>query len=115
MIVPIVGGEDLGWPPVDVPSIKSLVKLAEAGQRLILHNRSNDVDTYMVNEEGTVYRYQVKASNVVWGDWSETELRSTPRRSSTGAGCSRGADLLCGPIALRYDRECGFFVAVRID
>jgi signal peptidase I len=72
MIVPIVGGEDLGWPPVDVPSIKSLVKLAEAGQRLILHNRSNDVDTYMVNEEGTVYRYQVKASNVVWGDWSES-------------------------------------------
>ncbi len=73
MIVPIVGGEDLGWPPVDVPSIKSLVKLAEAGQRLILHNRSDDVDTYMVNEEGTVYRYQVKASNVVWGDWSDTE------------------------------------------
>ena len=73
MIVPIVGGEDLGWPPVDVPSIKSLVKLAEAGQRLILHNRSNDVDTYMVNEEGTVYRYQVKASNVVWGEWSEAE------------------------------------------
>jgi len=72
MIVPIVGGEDLGWPPVDVPSIKSLVKLAEAGQRLILHNRSNDVDTFMVNEEGTVYRYQVKASNVVWGDWSDT-------------------------------------------
>jgi signal peptidase I len=71
MIVPIVGGEDLGWPPVDVASIKSLVKLAEAGQRLILHNRSNNVDTYMVNEEGTVYRYQVKASNVVWGEWSE--------------------------------------------
>jgi hypothetical protein len=71
MIVPIVGGEDLGWPPVDVPSFKSLVKLAESGQRLILHNRSNDVDTYMVNEEGTVYRYQVKPSNVVWGDWSD--------------------------------------------
>jgi signal peptidase I len=71
MIVPIVGGEDLGWPPVDVPSIKSLVRLAEAGQRLILHNRKDNVDTYMVNEEGTVYRYQVKASNVVWGGWSE--------------------------------------------
>ena len=73
LIVPIVGGEDLGWPPVDVPNIKALVRLAETGQRLILHNRSNDVDTYMVNEEGTVYRYQVKASNVVWGDWSEAE------------------------------------------
>jgi hypothetical protein len=71
MIVPIVGGEDLGWPPVDVASIKALVRLAESGQRLILHNRSGDVDTYMVNEEGTVYRYQVKPSKVVWGDWSE--------------------------------------------
>ena len=71
MIVPIVGGEDLGWPPVDVPDIKALVRLAESGQRLILHNRSDNVDTYMVNEEGTVYRYQVKPSKVVWGDWSE--------------------------------------------
>ena len=24
MIVPIVAGEDLGWPPVDVPNIKAL-------------------------------------------------------------------------------------------
>ncbi|MBV9606456.1 MAG: signal peptidase I [Solirubrobacterales bacterium] len=74
MIVPIVGGEDLGWPPVDVPSIKALVMLAESGHRLILHNRSNDVDTYMVNEEGTVYRYQVKPSKVVWGEWSDTTV-----------------------------------------
>jgi signal peptidase I len=72
MIVPIVGGEDLGWPPVDVTSIKALVRLAESGQRLILHNRSDGVDTYMVNDEGTVYRYQVRPTNVVWGEWSET-------------------------------------------
>lgn len=72
MIVPIVGGEDLGWPPVDVPDIKALVKLAESGQRLILHNRTDGVDTYMVNEEGTVYRYQVKPSKVVWGEWAES-------------------------------------------
>ncbi len=72
MIVPIVGGEDLGWPPVDVPSIKSLVRLAESGQRLILHNRSGDVDTYLLNEEGTVYRYQVKPAKVVWGEWTQT-------------------------------------------
>jgi signal peptidase I len=73
MIVPIVGGEDLGWPPVDVPNVKALVKLAESGQRLILHNRKDNIDTYMVNEEGTVYRYQVKPSNVVWGEWSEAD------------------------------------------
>jgi signal peptidase I len=72
MIVPIVAGEDLGWPAVDVPTIKALAKLAESGQRLILHSRSNEVDSYMVNDEGTVYRYQVRPSKVVWGEWSET-------------------------------------------
>ena len=71
MIVPIVGGEDLGWPPVDVASIKALARLAESGQRLILHNRNDNVDTYMVNEEGTVYRYQVKPVEGPLGDWSE--------------------------------------------
>jgi hypothetical protein len=79
MIVPIVGGEDLGWPPVDVPNIKALVRLAESGQRLILHNRADNVDTYMVNDEGTVYRYQVRPSNVVWGEWSET---TTPTQAA---------------------------------
>lgn len=70
LIVPIVAGEDLGWPAVDVANIKALVRLAESGQRLILHSRSGDVDTYMVNDEGTVYRYQVKASKIVWGEWT---------------------------------------------
>jgi signal peptidase I len=72
LIVPIVAGEDLGWPAVDVATIKALAKLAESGQRLILHSRSGDVDTYMVNDEGTVYRYQVRPSKVVWGEWSDT-------------------------------------------
>jgi signal peptidase I len=70
MIIPIVAGEDLGWPPVDVTTIKALVRLAECGQRMILHAHDDDADTYMVNEEGTVYRYQAR-SNVVWGEWSE--------------------------------------------
>jgi signal peptidase I len=80
MIVPVVTGEDLGWPPVDVPSIRALVKLAQSGQRLILHNRKDNVDTYMVNEEGTVYRYQVKPSKVVWGEWSDGD--ATPLKAA---------------------------------
>ena len=83
LIVPIVAGEDLGWPPVDVPSIKSLVRLAESGQRLILHTRSGNVDTYLVNDEGTVYRYQVKPSKVIWGEWTDAP--------GSGAGPARGA------------------------
>ncbi len=74
LIVPIIAGEDLGWPPVDVANIKALVRLAESGQRLILHNRSGDTDTYMVNDEGTVYRYQVRASKIVWGEWTDAPL-----------------------------------------
>ena len=74
LIVPIVAGEDLGWPPVDVPNIKAPVRLAESGQRLGLHNRSGDVDTYMVNDEGTVYRYQVKVSKIVWGECTDVGL-----------------------------------------
>ena len=74
LIVPIVAGEDLGWAPVDVPAIKSLVRLAESGQRLILHTRSDNVDTYLVNEEGTVYRYQVKPSKVSWGEWTDAPV-----------------------------------------
>ena len=88
MIVPIVGGEDLGWPPVDVPNIKALVRLAESGQRLILHNRSNDIDTYMVNEEGTVYRYQVKPSKVVWGEWTDAPV---PTQTAANAAAAQGA------------------------
>jgi signal peptidase I len=92
LIVPIVGGEDLGWPPVDVPNIKALVRLADSGQRLILHNRSGDVDTYMVNDEGTVYRYQVKASKIVWGEWTDP-----PTPAHVGGGTARtGADAAPG-------------------
>jgi signal peptidase I len=72
LVVPIVAGEDLGWPAVDVATIKALVRLAESGQRLILHSRAAGVDTYMVNDDGTVYRYQVRPSKVAWGEWSDT-------------------------------------------
>ncbi|MBV8219813.1 MAG: signal peptidase I [Solirubrobacterales bacterium] len=90
LIVPIIAGEDLGWPPVDVPNIKALVRLAESGQRLILHNRSGDIDTYMVNDEGTVYRYQVRPNKVVWGEWTDAPVPVDEAAGSQGAG-SQGA------------------------
>jgi hypothetical protein len=70
LIVPVVLDQnDLGWPAIDVTSIKALVRLAESGQRLILHRPDPGGDTFLVNDEGTVYRYQVQPSNVVWGEW----------------------------------------------
>ena len=71
LIVPIAGtAEDLAWAPFDVPNIEALVRLAEACDRLILHYREDTLDTYLVNDEGTVYRYQSRHSGVVWGEWS---------------------------------------------
>lgn len=70
MIVPINAGGDLGWPAIDVGSIKALVRLAEVSGQLILHSHGDDVDTYLVNDEGSVYRYQVQLPKVNWGEWT---------------------------------------------
>lgn len=71
LIVPIAGtADDLAWAPFDVPNIDALVRLAQACDRLILHYREGTLDTYLVNDEGTVYRYQSRHSGVVWGEWS---------------------------------------------
>jgi hypothetical protein len=77
LIVPIVNADDLGWPPIDVTSIQALVRLAQSGERLILHHRGNGVDTYLVNDEGTVYRYQAKPIKVVWQEWATAPVDAT--------------------------------------
>ena len=76
LMVPIINAEDLGWPPIDVPNIKALVRLAESGERLILHHRGAGVDTYLVNDEGTVYRYQAKPIKVVWQEWAKAPVEA---------------------------------------
>ncbi len=75
LIVPIAGtADDLAWAPFDVPNIEALVRLAEACNRLILHYREGTLDTYLVNDEGTVYRYQSRHTGVVWGEWSTSPV-----------------------------------------
>src|SRR6185437_3603568 len=78
LLVPIVIGEDLGWPPVDVTSFKALARLAESAGQLILHHQADAVDTYLVNDSGTVYRYQIKLPLVTWGEWTETTVAVEP-------------------------------------
>ena len=70
LIVPIMATEDLGWPPIDVPSFEDLVRLAESGARLILRARSGVADTYLVNDDHHVYRYQAQPIKVQWGEWN---------------------------------------------
>jgi hypothetical protein len=78
LLVPILIGDDLGWPPVDVTSFKALVRLAESAGQLILHHQADAVDTYLVNDNGTVYRYQITLPLVSWGEWTETNVAADP-------------------------------------
>ena len=78
LLVPILIGEDLGWPPVDVTNFKALVRLAEAAGQVILHHQADAVDTYLVNDNGTVYRYQISLPVVSWGEWTETNVAADP-------------------------------------
>lgn len=78
LLVPILIGEDLGWPPVDVANFKALVRLAEAAGQVILHHQADAVDTYLVNDNGTVYRYQISLPLVSWGEWTETNVTADP-------------------------------------
>ena len=58
------------------------MRLAESAGQLILHHQADAVDTYLVNDNGTVYRYQIKLPLVTWGEWTETNVAATrrPRR-----------------------------------
>ena len=59
LIVPIAGTKfDPARPPIDVTSIGALAQLAERSERLILHHQRDGADTYLVDDEGTLYRYQ---------------------------------------------------------
>ena len=78
LLVPIVIGEDLGWPPVDVASFKALARLADSAGQLVLHHQADAVDTYLVNDNGTVYRYQIALPLVSWGEWTETNVVADP-------------------------------------
>jgi signal peptidase I len=85
LLVPILVGEDLGWPPVDVTDFKALVRLAEAAGQVILHHQADAVDTYLVNDNGTVYRYQITLPLVAWGEWTETSVVAEPAALSDAA------------------------------
>ena len=61
LLVPISNiAHDPTRPPIDVTSIAALVALAERSERLVLHHHRADVDTYLVDDEGTIYRFQAR-------------------------------------------------------
>jgi signal peptidase I len=65
LIVPIAGTTyDPSRPPIDVTSIGALAQLAERSERLILHHQHDGADTYLVDDEGTLYRYQAPSNGL---------------------------------------------------
>jgi len=64
LIVPIAGmTHSPTRAPIDVTSIAALAALAERSERLILHHHHADGDTYLVDDEGTLYRYQTRPAD----------------------------------------------------
>jgi signal peptidase I len=61
LIIPVAAfSHDGARPPVDVTSIDALVRLAERRERVILHHQADGRDSYLVDDEGILYRYQTQ-------------------------------------------------------
>jgi hypothetical protein len=59
LIVPVSSvTTDPDHPPIDVRTIEALAQLAERSERLILHDHQQDVDNYLIDDQGTMFRFQ---------------------------------------------------------
>ena len=88
LIVPVVATDDaLSWVPFDVPNAEALVRIAEAGGRVILHHQDGFIDTLLVQDDSAVYRYQIQTP-IKWGGWSAPSERAAP--DANGATGSNG-------------------------
>jgi hypothetical protein len=59
LIVPIAAiMHDPSQPVVDVTSIDALAQVAERSERVILHHHRIGAESYLVDDDGTLYRYQ---------------------------------------------------------
>lgn len=66
LIVPIAAiMHDPAQPIVDVMTIDALAQVAERCERVILHHHRIGAESYLVDDEGTLYRYQPRVAAVV--------------------------------------------------
>jgi hypothetical protein len=68
-----------GHPVVDVPDVDSLARLAERYGLLVLHWSRGEIDTYVVQDEHTTFRY--RAGRLA--DQPEAEAATTPTEMSS--------------------------------
>jgi signal peptidase I len=59
LIVPVAEiHTDPDHPPIEVRTIEALAHLAERSERLILHDHRADADNYLIDDQGTLFRFQ---------------------------------------------------------
>jgi signal peptidase I len=59
LIVPVSSiTPDSLHPPIEVRTIEALAHLAERSERLILHDHQDNVDNYLIDDQGTMFRFQ---------------------------------------------------------
>lgn len=59
LIVPVSSiNTDPEHPPIEVRTIEALAQLAERSERLILHDHREGVDDYLIDDQGTLFRFQ---------------------------------------------------------
>jgi hypothetical protein len=76
LIVPVSAtGPDALGPAVEVATIEGLVRLAEAGNRPILHAQRPGANAYYVEDAGTVYRYSSGQALQAMSEDDEAEAR----------------------------------------
>jgi signal peptidase I len=68
-IVPVVGeGGDTNTASVDVTNMRDLARLAEQHDSLILHQRTDRGDVYLLQTDHTVYRYTTRRHSIAQPD-----------------------------------------------
>jgi signal peptidase I len=78
LIVPVAGTvHSAARPPIDVTNIAALAQLAERSGRLILRHQHDDISSYLVDDGGTVYRYETRPA-------ASTTPRPMPLRGRPG-------------------------------
>jgi hypothetical protein len=59
LIVPIASiVHDPAQPVIDVTGIDALAQIAERSERVILHHHRIGAESYFVDDDGTLFRYQ---------------------------------------------------------
>ena len=102
LIVPVSSiTTDPEHPPIEVRTIEALAHLAERSERLILHDHQDDVDNYLIDDQGTLFRFQALRIHTQTETGTATEMANTvrargdepvpvgvapPRRARDGAG-----------------------------